>query len=83
MKNIIDDFNVFAIPHIMGNTSRMETGDLSDEEGLFGSHLWGKLTWLEREFLFRRSLQQLAETGEIGLEYAGTDEDDNDVYEKM
>lgn len=83
MNDIIDDFNVLAIPHIMGNISKLETGDLIDEEGLFGIHLWDKLTELEKEFLFRRSLHQLVMTGEIGLEFLGTDEEENYVYEKL
>jgi hypothetical protein len=60
----------------------METDDLIDNEELFGTILWNRLTQLEREYLFERTMLKLVEIEVIPLEIAEYDDEENIIYRK-
>ena len=83
MSNILDDyFNVILIEHVAYAIARMDTGDLTNDEGLLGVDVMSRLTLMEREYLLKRSMIRLVKSLDIRLEIAEIDEEGNATYRK-
>ena len=83
MSNILDDyFNVMLIEHVAYAIARMNTGDLTNDEGLLRVDVMSRLTLMEREYLLKRSMIRLVKSLDIRLEIAEIDEEGNATYRK-
>ena len=69
--------------HAINRVARMEIGDVTNCNELFGSAVWYSLTDLEKHYLFMRMVDMLVDEGELDLEFAGVDADEQTLYRKI
>jgi hypothetical protein len=68
-----DNFDLMIAEQIVNNIAHMDIGEVADCDGLLGPDLWKTLTELERNFLFRRTVDRLVNEGTLDLEFADCD----------
>lgn len=72
----------FVFVHVMARLALMESGQITDCEGLFDPELWDSVPPSERRYVFGKPIAMLVAQGKLPLEFAGFNSKRHNLYRK-